>query len=86
VSDYDGLLLDVVKSDGKKYTLTLKDELLPKSPDGREQSTISWEYDFKPKVVERRCLRSGTISRLHTGEERNQMPSHWISRMLRELA
>jgi len=25
----------------------LKDELLPKSPNGREQSTVSWEYDFK---------------------------------------
>ncbi|TVY52518.1 Uncharacterized protein LCER1_G007589 [Lachnellula cervina] len=49
VSDYDGLLLDVTQADGKQYTLTLKDELLPKSPNGREQSTISWEYDFKPK-------------------------------------
>ena len=42
-------MLDVTKADGKQYTLTLKDELLPKSPNGREQSTISWEYDFKPK-------------------------------------
>lgn len=50
LSDYDGVLLDIVKSDGKKYTLTLKDELLPPSSNGREQSTISWEYDFKPKT------------------------------------
>jgi len=49
VSGYDGLLLDVAKSDGKQYTVTLKDELLPRSANGREQSTISWEYDFKPK-------------------------------------
>ncbi|TVY42192.1 Uncharacterized protein LOCC1_G006140 [Lachnellula occidentalis] len=48
VSDYDGILLDVTQADGKQYTLTLKDELLPKSPNGREQSTISWEYDFTP--------------------------------------
>ena len=34
-------------SDGKKYTFILKDELLPKSSNGREQSTVSWEYDFK---------------------------------------
>jgi hypothetical protein len=27
--------------------LILKDELLPKSPNGREQSTVSWEYDFE---------------------------------------
>lgn len=46
-SDYDGITLDIKQSDGKKYTLILKDELLPKSPNGREQSTVSWEYDFK---------------------------------------
>jgi hypothetical protein len=39
--------LDVLRSDGKQYTFILKDELLPKSPNGREQSTVSWEYDFK---------------------------------------
>jgi hypothetical protein len=49
LSDYDGVLLDITKSDGKQYTLTLKDELLPPSANGREQSTVSWEYDFKPK-------------------------------------
>ncbi|KAK8085032.1 hypothetical protein PG997_006303 [Apiospora hydei] len=48
VSAYDGLRLKVLKEggDGKKYTLTLKDEVLPKRPDDREQSTVSWEYDF----------------------------------------
>ncbi|PVH87167.1 CIA30-domain-containing protein [Cadophora sp. DSE1049] len=47
LSKYEGLVLDIAKSDEKQYTLTLKDELLPKSSNGREQSTISWEYDFK---------------------------------------
>ncbi|OWP04856.1 CIA30 family protein [Marssonina coronariae] len=47
LSKYDGLVLDIAKSDEKQYTLTLKDELLPRSPNGREQSTISWEHDFK---------------------------------------
>ncbi|KAM0154374.1 hypothetical protein ACHAQE_007235 [Botrytis cinerea] len=47
LSAYDGILLDLGKSDGKMYTFILKDELLPKSPNGREQSTISWEFDFK---------------------------------------
>jgi hypothetical protein len=46
LSKSDGLLLGIAKSDGRKYTLTLKDTLLPKSPNGREQSTVSWEYDF----------------------------------------
>jgi len=49
LSNYDGIMLDITKSDDKMYTLLVKDELLPKSPNGREQSTISWEYDFKPE-------------------------------------
>ncbi|KAF9875996.1 complex I intermediate-associated protein 30 [Colletotrichum karsti] len=46
LSEYDGVVIKVLESDSKKYTLTLKDEILPKGEDGREQSTISWEYDF----------------------------------------
>lgn len=46
LTKYDGLYVKVGKSDGKKYTLTLKNEVLPKRTDGREQSTLSWEYDF----------------------------------------
>lgn len=31
----------------KRYTFTLKDNLLPRNPEnGREQSTVSYEYDF----------------------------------------
>ncbi|KAG2026296.1 hypothetical protein GB937_001805 [Aspergillus fischeri] len=55
LSDADGLELDIAGSDGKVYTLVLKDRLLPKQPDGREQSTISWEYDFR--TGERTILR-----------------------------
>ncbi|KAI9650316.1 hypothetical protein NHQ30_000329 [Ciborinia camelliae] len=47
LSACDGILLYLGKSDGKQYTFIVKDELLPPSPDGREQSTISWELDFK---------------------------------------
>ncbi|GIJ85131.1 hypothetical protein Asppvi_003987 [Aspergillus pseudoviridinutans] len=48
LSDVDGLELAIAGSDGKVYTLTLKDKLLHKRPDGREQSTISWEYNLRP--------------------------------------
>jgi len=48
ISPYDALVLRTNKSDGKQYTLVLKDTILPQRPDGREQSTISWEYDFVP--------------------------------------
>jgi hypothetical protein len=47
LSAYDGIELIIDSADGKLYTLTLKDEILPKRPDGREQSTISWEFDFR---------------------------------------
>lgn len=53
VSNYDGILLTLGKSDGKRYTFILKDEVLPRNPDnGREQATISWEYDFAIPVEE----------------------------------
>lgn len=47
MSGYDGLELVIDHADNKLYTLTLKDEILPKRPDGREQSTLSWEFDFR---------------------------------------
>ena len=56
LSKYDGLLVEVKEADNKQYTVILKDELLPKSPNGREQSTISWEYDFKIKQVGQKVL------------------------------
>jgi hypothetical protein len=54
LSKFDGiyLALNSVKSDQKKYTFILKDEVLPRNlSSGREQSTISWEFDFEvPKA------------------------------------
>ena len=46
LSAYDGIHLEVGKDDGKRYTFVLKDEILPLMDDGREQSTISYEYNF----------------------------------------
>jgi len=46
LSPYSGLSLKFARGDGKKYTLVLKDEVLPLRADGREQSTVSWEFDF----------------------------------------
>lgn len=46
-SDFDGIVLAVAEADPeKRFTLTLKDEVLPKRDDGRDQSSVSWEYDF----------------------------------------
>jgi hypothetical protein len=47
LSAYDGIQLELGEAIDKEYTLILKDELLPKDRGtGREQSTISYEYDF----------------------------------------
>ncbi|GAM86441.1 hypothetical protein ANO11243_044550 [Dothideomycetidae sp. 11243] len=47
LGEYDGIDIAIRKSDGKRYTLIVKDTLLPPNPDnGREQSTTSYEYDF----------------------------------------
>lgn len=47
LSKYHGIELEIEKSDGKEYTFILKDTLLTKNPEtGREQSTISYEWDF----------------------------------------
>jgi hypothetical protein len=51
LSAYDTLVIGIVESasDTKTYTLILKDtDPLPERPDGREQSTVSWEHDFNP--------------------------------------
>ncbi|GAM37095.1 6-phosphogluconate dehydrogenase family protein [Talaromyces pinophilus] len=63
---YDGLEFVVGKSDGKRYSFVLKDEMLPKRPDGREQSSLNWEYEFAvplPKEGEE-GVREGTVFRV----------------------
>ncbi|KAH0165327.1 CIA30-domain-containing protein, partial [Aureobasidium melanogenum] len=58
LSGYAGIVLDIAEADDKRYTFILKDELLPRNPDnGREQATISWEYDFKP------CFGEGSLEK-----------------------
>ena len=55
LSSFDGLELavDTTHSDLKKYTFIVKDKLLPRDPDsGREQSTISWEFEFDMSALE----------------------------------
>lgn len=51
LSSYDSLILEIPFSDGKTYSLNVKDTVLPLTADGREQSTTSWEYDFQPAAT-----------------------------------
>lgn len=65
LSAYDGVELKIEKADEKRYTFILKDSLLPPDPsNGREQSTISYEYDF-------------TISPSTTGDEATTIFIAW---------
>lgn len=45
-TQFDGIELMLGKSDGKRYSLMLKDEVLPKLPNGLERSSVNWEYEF----------------------------------------
>ena len=52
LAEYQGLIIRAKAGDNKKYTLVIKDYALPKRPDGRESSTISWEYSFEGSGAE----------------------------------
>lgn len=67
---YDGLLIRIGQSDGKKYTLNLKDDILPKRPDGREQSTVSWEYDFTSQGQEELRIPFGHFKPTYRGKDK----------------
>jgi hypothetical protein len=49
LSGQDGIELDIIPSDHKRYTFSLTDEIAQRRPDGREQSALVWEYDFCTK-------------------------------------
>ncbi|PHH81527.1 hypothetical protein CDD82_588 [Ophiocordyceps australis] len=47
--DYEGIVVSIAgpdAADGKRYALTVKDELPPLGHDGREQASVSWEAQF----------------------------------------
>jgi len=46
LNGYDGLEIIIDKSDGKMYTLIVKDYKPGKRDDGREMAGVNWEYDF----------------------------------------
>lgn len=46
LSAYDRLVVEVPYTDGKTYTINVKDTVLP-AVNGVEQATVSWEHDFR---------------------------------------
>jgi len=72
LSDYDGIHLNLGKLDGKRYTLTLKDEILPRNPEnGREQSTISYEYDFSSAPEEGLFIPWHALKATYRGKDKD---------------
>ncbi|KAL5120307.1 hypothetical protein ACEQ8H_001865 [Pleosporales sp. CAS-2024a] len=70
LSSYSGIHIDLGKFDGKKYTFVIKDEILPLMDDGREQSTISWEYDFEGSGAEGLYVPWSSLKPMYRGKER----------------
>ena len=65
----------------KRYTFILKDDILPKDPDtGREQSAISYEYDFSPSSSGARSSDStifipwSSLKATYRGREKEDAP------------
>ncbi|KZM24451.1 uncharacterized protein EKO05_0001518 [Ascochyta rabiei] len=71
LSAYDGIHLVVGKDDGKRYTFILKDEILPPMDDGREQSTISYEYDFSAAGNYSVVIPWSELKPTYRGKEKN---------------
>lgn len=75
---YDGILIQLArdqKADGKQYTFVLKDEILPLAPDGREQSTISYEYDFKAAGSDVLFVPWSALRPTYRGKEKEGAPA-----------
>ncbi|KAB8231203.1 CIA30 family protein [Aspergillus alliaceus] len=70
LSAYDGLELDITSGNGKLFTITLTDEAVRKRPDGRQESAMSWEYDFRASdEPEKVFVRWGDFRPTYRGKE-----------------
>ncbi|KAJ4986936.1 complex I intermediate-associated protein 30 [Stagonosporopsis vannaccii] len=74
LSAYDGIHLNVGKDDGKRYTFILKDEILPPMADGREQSTVSYEYDFSAAGNYSVFIPWSELKPTYRGKEKSDAP------------
>lgn len=69
LSAYDGLELDIAEADEKLYTIVLKNSLLPSRPDGREQSSLSWQTEFRVAGSGKVILRWKDFRPTYRGKE-----------------
>ncbi|KAK6337630.1 hypothetical protein TWF730_003025 [Orbilia blumenaviensis] len=66
LSKADGISIQLGDIDDRIYTFVLKDTVLPKRSDGREQSTVSYEFSFS--IVNTTINESDGNGALHTWE------------------
>ena len=91
MAEYEGIDLLIAEADAKQYTFTLKDELLPPDPaTGRDQSTISYEYDFEIAAGKADgkdgsvCIGWNDLKATYRGKDKEDAPPinrHKIKRM-----
>ncbi|TQS34127.1 hypothetical protein Golomagni_05503 [Golovinomyces magnicellulatus] len=83
-SNYEGILLDIKLSDGKKYTFSLMDQPAPSGPDGEVQSGISWDYDFiANKIGDQQNIYWSDFKPYYRGREVNGTEPLNLSRITR---
>lgn len=61
----------------------LKDEILPLDPNGREQSTISYEYDFKASGSDSLFVPWSAMRPTYRGKEKKDAPKLNIANVKR---
>jgi hypothetical protein len=61
----------------------LKDEILPLDPGGREQSTISYEYDFKASGSDSLFVPWSAMRPTYRGKEKEDAPALKIANVKR---
>ncbi|KAK3333722.1 NADH:ubiquinone oxidoreductase intermediate-associated protein 30 [Cercophora scortea] len=85
LSNFDALVLTIHGSahDSKRFTIVLKDGETIHRPDGREQSSVSWEHDFTYPAVHdglggRVVLRFKDFRATYRGKEKGDAePLDW---------
>ncbi|KAH8164437.1 hypothetical protein CIB48_g3798 [Xylaria polymorpha] len=70
--------------DGKRYTLVVKDEVLPTRPDGREQSSVSWEYHFAGHATAELDIPWGDLTPTYRGKAKPDAKPLDLARIKRQ--
>lgn len=57
--------------DGKRYVVTLKDEIPGHRDDGRQKSSVSWEAEFTPNRFGNQWLNWSSFKATYRGRPKN---------------